>query len=107
MKDRKQKFPICGSLIVGLLTRLIVPRSRRVRDDLRHSPRRDEMFILLPQALHGTMRDACAAMPHNISPPLMSYPTQCQCEFKRAACAGHFIVHKWIVLLHRYCAGLL
>ena len=30
---------------------------------------RDETFVLLLQALHGTMRDACAAMPHNTPPP--------------------------------------
>ena len=55
------------------------------------------------------MRDACAAMPYNtpLPPPPMSFPTQCQCEFKRAACAGHFIVHTCIVLLHHYYADLL
>ena len=26
---------------------------------------RDETFVLLPQAFHGTMRDACVAMPNN------------------------------------------
>ena len=97
----------------GLLTRLLVPK--RDRDYSRHNPRRDrdlcisgrdETFVLLPQALHGTMQDACTAMPYNTPPP-MSFPTQCQCEFKRAACAGHFIVHTCIVLLHHYYAGLL
>ena len=118
----------------GLLTRLLVPRPRRDRDYSRHNPRRDrdetfvirsetetrprrlykrprrdrdETFVLLPQALHGTMRNACAVMPYNTPPPLMSFPTQCQCEFKRAACAGHFIGHTCIVSLHHYYAGLL
>ena len=108
--------------ILGLLARLFVPRPRPDRDYSRHNPRRDvrytrrdqdvyingrdETFVLLPHALHGTMRDACAAMPHN-TPPLMSFPTQWQCEFKWAAYAGHFIVHACIVLLRHYYAGLL
>ena len=44
---------------------------------------------------------------HITPPPLMSFPTPCQCEFKRAACAGHFIVHTCIVLLLHLYAGLL
>ena len=74
-----------GMLRAGLLTRLLVLSPRRDRDYSRHNPRRslyearrlykrprrdrDETFVLLPQALHGTMRDACVAMPYNSPPP--------------------------------------
>ena len=119
--------------MTGLLTRLLVPRPRRDRDYSRHNPKRDETRRFLYEARPRRDRDVYIngrdetetrrlfyCLKHYMGPyemhvqqclitppPLMSFPTQCQCEFKRAACAGHFIVHTCIVLLLHLYAGFL